>query len=190
MTDRNSDVVPQIRPEQAMEQLGLKRDAYYADLKFLGIKAQKDSEGKSFLEEGEFQLLAALRKHVEETGKREGFQVPGELATLDAAALAGPEAEPIYTDDLPQPEQFDMAALVAEANELAVNRMTMREQLVSAIANQMTFDDLTPEAQAQVLNLREQVKKPQPQQVATALLNQWRQQRQPQQPDQGAVSAA
>ena len=177
MSDRNSVVVPQIRPEQAMEQLGLKRDAYYSDLKFLGIKAQKDSNGKSFLEEHEFQLLVALRKHVEATGKRDGFQVPGELATMAAGDMANQQPEPIPTE-VPQSEQFDMSDIIAEADVLAGNRMTMREQIVNAIANQMTFEDLSPTTQAKVQSVRAAVDpKIQPQKIAEAMLSQWRQQR-------------
>ena len=188
MTDQNSVVVPQIRPEQAMEQLNIRKDAYYADLKYLGIQAQKDSEGKRYLDQRQFQLLMALRKHVEETGKRQGFQMSGELAPVASGSMAGVEAEQLYPEGMPQPEQFDLPGLIAEANVLAVNRMTMREQLVNALANQMSFDDLMPESQARVLNLRETVKKPQPQKMAEAMLSQWRQQRQAQ-PEQPSVSA-
>ncbi|MEM9008475.1 MAG: hypothetical protein AAGE59_33815, partial [Cyanobacteria bacterium P01_F01_bin.86] len=72
MSDQNSEVLTQIRPEQVMEQLGIRKDAYYADLKFLGIQAQRDSDGKSYLDEGQFQLLVALRQHVEAIGPCEG----------------------------------------------------------------------------------------------------------------------
>lgn len=179
MSDQNSVVVPQIRPEQAMEQLGLKRDAYYSDLKFLGIKAQKDSEGKSFLEAHEFQLLAALRNHVEETGKRDGFQMPGELATTATDEMTAPTPEAIPVEPSQEEPQFDMAALMEEAQELAGSRMTMKEQIVNAIASQMTFEDLSPEVQTKVQNVRAAVdpKKAQPQKIAVTLLDQWRQQR-------------
>jgi hypothetical protein len=54
MDAQNSVVMPQIRPEQAMEQLGIKKDAYYEDLRFLNLKAKRDSEGKSYLDEKQF----------------------------------------------------------------------------------------------------------------------------------------
>ena len=152
MTDQNSAVVTQIRPEQAMEQLGLKKDAYYEDLKFLGLKAKRDS-----------------------TGRREGFQVPGELATVGVDDLASQQREEVPVT----PESgLDMAALIAEAAELAGSRMTMKEQIVNAIANQMTYEDLPPEVQSKVQTVRASAdpKAQQPDRVATALLSQWRQQ--------------
>lgn len=160
-----------------MEQLGLKKDAYYGDLKYLGIQAQRDSEGKSFLDEEQFQLLVALRKHVEETGKRDGFQVPGDLATVAAGEMAGQESEPIHTE-APQAEQFDVQSIISEAAELAGSRMTMREQVVNAIAEQMTFEDLPADVQSKVQNVRASADpKGQPQKVAAAMLSQWRQQK-------------
>ena len=159
-----------------MEQLGLKRDAYYSDLKFLGIKAQKDSEGKSFLEESQFQLLVALRKHVAETGKREGFQALGELATVGGAELADDEVEAMPEE--PEQPHFDFQDIIADAQKLAGNRLTMRDQVVSAIASQMSFEDLSPEIQEQEQSVRAAADpKAQVKQVASALLSQWRQQR-------------
>ncbi|MEM6424229.1 MAG: hypothetical protein AAF728_03575 [Cyanobacteria bacterium P01_D01_bin.128] len=177
MSNQNSVVVPQIRPEQAMEQLGLKKDAYYGDLKYLGVQAQRDSEGRSYLEEDQFQLLVALRKHVEETGKRDGFQVPGDLATMATSDMTEPEAEKVHTE-APQAEQFDIQSIISEAAEVAGSRMTMREQIVNAIADQMTFEDLPPEVQSKVQSVRAAADpKGQPQKVASALLSQWRQQK-------------
>ena len=177
MADQNSVVVPQIRPEQVMEQLGIRKDAYYADLKFLGIQAQRDSDGKSYLDEAQFQLLVALRQHVEQTGKRDGFEAPGELATMATGDMANQQPETIPVD-APQAEQFDMDTLIAEAEELAGSRMTMREQVVNAIANKMTFEDLSPSVQAKVQSVRAAVDpKRKPQELAEAMLNQWRQQK-------------
>ncbi|MEM0978739.1 MAG: hypothetical protein AAGH78_00560 [Cyanobacteria bacterium P01_H01_bin.58] len=176
MSDQNSEVMTQIWPEQAMEQLGLKRDAYYSDLKFLGIKAQKDSDDRSFLEEEQFQLLVALRQHVVTTGKREGFQAPGELARVCGNDLSGEGNE--IPEEVPQQPEFDFAGIIAEAQELAGDRLTMREQVVSAIASQMGFEDLAPEIQEQVQSVRAAADpKAQVQEVASALLTQWRQQR-------------
>lgn len=177
MDAQNSVVMPQIRPEQAMEQLGIKKDAYYEDLKFLDLKAKRDSEGKSYLDEKQFQLLVSLRQHIEATGKRDGFQAPGDLATVAAGDMTEPEPEQIHAE-APRTEQFDIQSIMAEAAELAGSRMTMREQVVSAIADQMTFEDLPAEVQARVQNVRASADpKGQPQKIAAALLSQWRQQK-------------
>ena len=106
-----------------------------------------------------------------------GFQVPGELATVGGDDLANhaPQSE---SYEIPQPEQFDIQSIISEAAEVAGSRMTMREQIVSAIAEQMTFEDLPPEVQTKVQDVRAAADpKGQPQKVATALLSQWRQQR-------------
>ena len=119
----------------------------------------------------------ALRQHVEQTGKRDGFEAPGELATMATGDMASQQPEDVPVES-PQAEQFDMDTLIAEAEELAGSRMTMREQVVNAIANQMTFEDLSPATQAKVQSVRAAADpKAQVKQVASALLSQWRQQR-------------
>jgi hypothetical protein len=47
MADQNSAVEHQIRPDQLQGELGIKKDAYYTYLRYLGIKAQRGSDGKS-----------------------------------------------------------------------------------------------------------------------------------------------
>lgn len=128
MTEQNSVVVPQIRPEQAMEQLGIKKDAYYEDLKFLGIKANRDSEGKSYLDESQFELLKKLRLHVDATGKRDGFVIDaGHLMTTDEDAIADQPS-------IPEPQDpvggLDEEMLYREASEVAGSRMTAGEQVI------------------------------------------------------------
>ena len=61
MTDQNSTVEHQIRPNVLQDQLGIKKDAYYAYLKHLGIKAEKGSDGKVFLTEAQANQIRALR---------------------------------------------------------------------------------------------------------------------------------
>jgi hypothetical protein len=42
-----------IRPEELMEELGIKKSKYYQVLKELGIKAEKDLSGKTYLTESQ-----------------------------------------------------------------------------------------------------------------------------------------
>ena len=75
MSQPNSVVESQIRPNDLMEELGIKKDAYYAYLKHLGIKAEKDSEGKAYLTEEQANGVRALRSHVKNGGKIEEFSI-------------------------------------------------------------------------------------------------------------------
>ena len=68
MTDQKSTVEQQIRPNILQDQLGIKKDAYYSYLKHLGIKAEKDSDGKAFLTEGQANSIRLLSLHVVDGG--------------------------------------------------------------------------------------------------------------------------
>lgn len=117
MTEQNSVVVPQIRPKQTMEQLGIKKDDYYEDLKFLSIKADRDSEGKSYLDESQFELLKKLRLNVDATGKRDGFVVEtGHLAMADKDAIANQPPSPESQDPV---GGLDENMLYREASKVA-----------------------------------------------------------------------
>ena len=82
MTEQNSTVEQQIRPTVLMDQLGIKKDAYYAYLKHLGIKAQKDSTNRAYLTEAQAKLIRELRKYVLKEGKIEGFEMGDKLTPL------------------------------------------------------------------------------------------------------------
>lgn len=189
MTDPNSAVEIQIRPNELMDQLGIKKDAYYAYLKALDITAQKDSNNKAFLTEDQAKSVRLLRQHVVAGGKIDEFDL--ELALEDAAesALAiadsgeigtlngQPDPEPTQEIDLSQ--GLDMEALYREASEIAVERLTASERVVMAMASKMTYEDLHPEAKAKVDHVRTaSVPKFNPHEVADSLLSQFRQQMQ------------
>ena len=63
MTDQNSEIDYQIRPDDLMEELGIKKDAYYAYIKFLDIKIEK-ADGKAYLSQEQADLMRSLRSHV------------------------------------------------------------------------------------------------------------------------------
>ena len=50
MLDQNSAIDHQIRPDQLQAELDIKKDAYYAYLRHLDIKAQRGPDGKLYLE--------------------------------------------------------------------------------------------------------------------------------------------
>lgn len=183
MTDQNSAVEHQIRPNALMEELGIKKDAYYAYLKHLDLKAEKDSERKAFLTEGQANLMRALRAHVISGGKIEEFIVsnsdPAALMTTDAGEMdsVGQTTEQQATDPA---QGLDLDALMSEAAELAGHRMTLGQQMVLKLAEQMTYDDLPEHVRVKVDSVR-QATNPKQQNLssmASDLLSQWRQKRQ------------
>lgn len=178
MTDQNSTVEHQIRPNALQEELGIKKDAYYAYLKQLGITAEKDSTGKAFLTEAQANSIRLLRQHVVDGGKIEEFDIHEQhaavLAVSDGGELGQVEPESVNVDPA---EDLDMETLYLKASKIAVQRLTAGEQVVAAMASQMTYEDLHPTVRAEVDRVREaSVPKFNPQEVAANLLNQCRQQ--------------
>lgn len=73
MSNQNSSLNNIIRPEELITELGVSKATYYEDLSYLGIKASKDENKKAYLTFDEAQQVRALRSHVNEYGKRNGF---------------------------------------------------------------------------------------------------------------------
>jgi len=174
MDSQNSVVEQQIRPDDLMGELGIKKDAYYAYLKYLNLKAEKDLNGNAFLTEVQANLVRALRSHVQETGKMEGFlNSNGELAVSEGASLLDadiPMEEPgdRYGDD-------QLNDLIRAAAELKGQQLVMPQLVIRELAQRMTYEDLPEDIKAKVENVRESASpKYQPAQLATNLLNQWR----------------
>ena len=179
MTDWNSTVEHQLRPDELMAELDIKKQTYYNYLKRLEIKSEKDSEGKSYLTQAQAKLVRDLRAHVVGGGKIEDFTVDKDAAAL-AVADAGEldAAAKTVTQDDPR-DGLDLKALHREASKIAAHRMTAGHHLVLAMAEQMTYEDLHPEAQAEVDQVRTAGHpKFNPQELATDLLSQFRQQMQ------------
>ena len=173
---RNSAVVVTVRPEELMQELGIKKTAYYGDLEFLGIKTEKDGKGKVFLNEEQANAVRALRSHMSKNdGKREGFQAEGgAIATTEPNSIAS-EAHP---PEQPDPcGGIDHEELYLEASNIAAAQMTMGQQVVLAMASQMGYEDLHPVAKAKVDSVREATApKFQPQAIAAQLLEKIRSQ--------------
>ena len=118
MSESNSTVERQIRPTELQEQLGIKKDAYYAYLKHLGIRAEKDS-GKAFLTEIQADQIKKLRQHVVDGGKIEDFVM--EESTALAMAESG-ELGQVEPEEADPTEGLDMELLYREDSELAAHR--------------------------------------------------------------------
>ncbi|QQE64179.1 hypothetical protein GFS31_08580 [Leptolyngbya sp. BL0902] len=175
--DQNAVIECQVRPDDLMEELGIKKDAYYAYLKHLDIKAQRDGDGKAYLEPDQADRIRALRSHVQETGRIEGFEETA-LATAEESGL-GSSGAPWSQDspaDSTDPSQLEH--LIRQAQELAAHHMAMGDLVVAQLAQQMTFDDLTPELQSKVQGVREATHpKSNPAEIANRIMQQWRSQR-------------
>ena len=169
----------QLRPDELMAELGIKKQAYYDYLKHLGIKAEKDSQGKAYLTQAQAKMMRSLREHVVAGGKIEDFDVdawaePGasdlvksEPGQMDAGS--GTTADPV--------EDLDLEQLYRDASEIAAQRLTAGEQVVLAMASQMEYSDLHPDTRAKVEQMRASaVPKFDPQAVAADLLQKCRQQ--------------
>lgn len=185
MAEQNSAAVNQTRPDDLRTELGIKKDAYYEDIKFLGIKAHRDGGGKAYLDDEQVTLIKALRSHVEAMGKRDGFAalseadpIPqGELATTQPAAMGS-------AMEFPEPQPVDpyagmnIEALIREAAELKGQQLAMPDLVRLELANRMTYDDLPEDVQAKVRDVQEAAcPKHQPAHLADQLLSQWRSQR-------------
>lgn len=170
---QNSFVERQVRPTELMEELGIKKDAYYTYLKQLGIKAQKDGDGQAYLTPEQADRIRQLRSHVLATGKLEGFE-QSTLATAPDAGLG--EAPPWEADAPPPPTDFER--LIQQAQELAAHNLAMGDLVVAQIAQQMSYEDLSPELQQKVAQVREATRpKANPAHIASQVLNRWRNQR-------------
>ena len=185
MTDQNLAVEHQIRPDALMGELGIKKDAYYAYLKHLGLKAKKDRDGKAYLEPEQANLLRELRVHVEKTGKMEGFE-RSKSEQDEAGALVqnldSSELEQLISaaagDDV---NAEDIHRIIYGAGQLKAEEMMLHQAIQQELAAQMTYDDLPEELQTKVRAFRESSgPKFDPTQAASAVLGKWREIRQKQ----------
>ena len=177
MTDQNSEIDYQIRPDDLMEELGIKKDAYYAYIKFLDIKIEK-ADGKAYLSQEQADLMRSLRSHVLETGKMEGFANSngGELATVESANLT---EQTIQTQEIPIGQSDDeLNQLIRAAAELKGQRLVTPQMVISALADRMTYEDLPDDVRAKVDAVKESTSPKPPSQLAEQILNRWRNQSQ------------
>lgn len=186
MTDQNSSTISMIRPDDLMAELNLKKSTYYDDLKSLDITASKDENKKAYLTIEQANQIKALRSHVNETGKRDGFVYGGlavsnnsKLATNpEHNELATAEEEDIYVELQEPTSNLDIGSLMRSAAELKARELAMPSLVKRELASQMTEDDLPEDLREKVAIARE-VANPKftPASVAQTLLSQHRSQR-------------
>ncbi|MDJ0577767.1 MAG: hypothetical protein QNJ65_21730 [Xenococcaceae cyanobacterium MO_234.B1] len=177
---QNSAPTNCIRPEALMEELGIKKDAYYKDLNYLDIKPEKDSEGKVYLTNEQAEQIRALRNHVSEKGRRNGFDSSSIVKVDDSNEIVSNNnqtEEDIYVKP-EEPTANINSNLVRDAEELAARGMAMNDLIKIQLASQMSFEDLSPDLQEKVTIARE-VANPKftPADIAQQLLAQHRSQK-------------
>jgi len=124
--DQNSGV-NKTRPEELQKRWRIQKDAYYGMLKFLEIKAYRDKEG-AWLDDEQVALLEALRSHIEQTGKMEGF---GALVKSESSGIEQAAERLEVKADTPNQDQF--RALVRSAQEYAAGMELAKYTLVQQI---------------------------------------------------------
>ena len=182
-----------IRPEALMEELGIKKDAYYKDLKYLDITPDKDSENKSYLTNEQAEQIRALRNHVNEIGRRNGFNINSIVKVDDSNEIVSPNnetednsnqiisnnsTENIYVEREEPTANFDINQLLRGAAELKARELAMPELLKKELASRMSEEDLPADLREKVAIAREAANpKFTPADLAGTLLNQYRSQR-------------
>lgn len=170
-----------VRPDDLMAELGIKKDAYYKDLSYLDIKPDKDSENKCYLTEEQAEQIRALRNHVNETGKRNGFENNSLARVNDSNGLVSNNNESsadIYVEAEEPTANIDLEKLVRDAQELAARNMAMPELIKKELADRMTEEDLPDDLREKVAIAREAANpKFTPADIAGSLLAQMRSQR-------------
>jgi hypothetical protein len=177
---QNSAPTETIRPDELQKELGIKKDAYYKDVDYLDLVVDTDSEGRVYLTKEQADQIRALRNHVKNTGKREGFNNSSIVKVDDSNELVSNnnEAESEIYINRQEPTANLDSRIVREAEELAARGMAMNDLIKIQLASQMSFEDLSPDLQEKV-NIAREVANPKftPAAIAQQLLAQHRSQK-------------
>ena len=172
--------------ETLMAELGIKKDAYYADIKFLGIEIIKDNSGKSHVSENDARRMNSLRQWINKTGTRRGFvdnseeiEADSALSTVGDNELAQTEGkqadEDIYVQPSNPEDQFDVHGLIREAAELKAREIAMPALVKRALADKLEEEELPEDLQEKIGLAREAANpKFKPDMVATSILPKFR----------------
>lgn len=178
MNDQNSSPDNIVRPEELMAELDLKKSTYYDDLSYLGIKADKDENQRTYLTFEQANQVRALRSHVIKNGKRDGFVHGGLTVSNNSHLATNPDPNSIYVEAEEPTSNIDMEALFRGAAQLKARELATPNLLMRELANRMTEEDLPEDLKEKVAIARE-VASPKwtPGQLADNLLSQYRSQR-------------
>ncbi len=153
-------IYPRFYNEDVLSRLGIGLKTYYSDIKFLDIKTQKDENRKAFITQEDFNLLIQLRRHIEKTGTRQGFEAQkGELVVSEQSELTNTNPAEITSTnnqiDYPQPEEpiatDEMGQQLFRAGaELKAKETAMPHLVVRAVADQLHEEQLPEDLKEKV----------------------------------------
>lgn len=119
-------------PAELMERWDIKKDAYYARLKYLQLKSKKDPETKeAYLELAEVELLDRLHDWIEETGSMSGFEIEGgELAVSSGNG----EMQQQHEEDTSNEEEIAAAVNAQRSSQKTLRKFDRSAQTSAAAA--------------------------------------------------------
>ncbi|MBE9171465.1 hypothetical protein IQ238_29595 [Pleurocapsales cyanobacterium LEGE 06147] len=177
---QNSATENPTRPEDLQKKYSIKREAYYNRLNFLGIKANKDSNGRAYLTNEQVNLMDELDSYIRENGKMEGFahhnteDNSGAMVKSENTAIEQ-SPENIYVEPEDPIDNFDLDKLIRQAAQLKARELATPDLAIRAIADRMSEDDLPEDLKQKVEAVREAVNpKWTPAELADRILSQYR----------------
>ncbi len=166
-----------IRPEDLMGEFNIKKSKYYSVLKKLGIKASKDSKGRTYLKYEQANRMRDYLSVNEEVVNNQEYTNSAlvKAAHSNLASSTKENQENIYVEPENPIEQFDLNKLMREAAELKARELAMPHLVKKAVAERMSEEDLPDDLKEKVAAVREAANpKHTPASVADSLLEQWR----------------
>ncbi|AFZ38183.1 hypothetical protein Sta7437_4742 (plasmid) [Stanieria cyanosphaera PCC 7437] len=136
--NQNSATENQTRPEDLQTKYGIKKEAYYNRLNFLGIKANKDSNGRAYLTNEQVNLMDELDSYIKENGKMEGFSNrnsednSGAMVKSETTAIEQ-SPENIYVEPENPVDNLDLETILRKASELKARELATPDLAIRAI---------------------------------------------------------
>ncbi len=166
-----------IRPEDLMGEFNIKKSKYYSVLKELGIKAPKDSKGRTYLKDEQARQIRDYLSVNEEAVNNQEY-TNSALVKTDNNNLAASTKEnqpDVYVKPSEPTAQFDLNQIMRSAAELKARELAMPDLVKRAVADRMSEEDLPEDLKEKVAAVREAANpKYTPAEVASNLLEQWR----------------
>ena len=131
MSNQNSAKENKHRPEELLAKYNIKKNTYYARLKFLGIKASKDAKGLSYLTDEQLVQFDALHHHINVTGKMEGFDNTALVQSDDSQIEEATEEINLHNHKVNNEDEY--AALLRSAQEYVAGLELAKIALVKEI---------------------------------------------------------
>lgn len=173
------EIKNRIKVSTIISELSLNKTTVYKDIKFLNIETAKDEDNETSITNEDYQRILNLRKHIELTGTRNGFEEEkeGQLIVRDNTNISqqNEELEEIYVDAPEPPQDNYEDDFMRSAFELKAREIAMPDLVKRALADEIQEEDLPQDLKDKVNNARESANpKFSPSQVATTLLRSYR----------------